>query len=93
VQVTAPVVAGRGKPVTATVTVTNHGPTAAGPLRVTVPTLGVGAITGAGGGTVTGGTDVFTTDGLAGGILAYAESPTPDPDLFNNFGVALIITS
>jgi len=28
-----------------------------------------------------------------GGILAYAESPTPDPDLFNNFGVALIITS
>jgi len=112
VQVTAPVVAGRGKPVTATVTVTNHGPTAAGPLRVTVPTLGVGAITGAGGGTVTGGTDVFTTDGLAanatatftltlttpsafsiGGILAYAESPTPDPDLLNNFGVALIITS
>jgi len=62
--------------------------------------------------TLTGGTDVFTTDGLAanatatftltlttpsafsiGGILAYAESPTPDPDLFNNFGVALIITS
>jgi len=112
VQVRAPVFAGRGTPVTATVTVTNHGPTAAGPLRVTVPTLGVGAITGAGGGTVSGGTDVFTADGLAanatatatltlttpsafsiGGVLAYAESATRDPDLFNNLGVALVITS
>jgi len=108
VQVRAPVFAGRGTPVTAT----NHGPTAAGPLRVTVPTLGVGAITGAGGGTVSGGTDVFTADGLAanatatftltlttpsafsiGGVLAYAESATPDPALFNNLGVALVITS
>jgi len=28
-----------------------------------------------------------------GGVLAYATSTTPDPNLFNNFGVTPIITS
>jgi len=110
VHVNVPFFAGRGQTVTATVTVTNHGSTAAGPTTITVPTFGAGPITGNGGGTVTGGIDTFTTEGLAanasttrtltaptgfslGGIFAFAQSITPDPNIFNNLGFAPILTS
>jgi hypothetical protein len=70
VQVSAPLFAAKGQTVRANVTVANHGPTTAGPLQITAFTAGAGNITDTGGGTRTGNTDVFTTDGLAANATA-----------------------
>ncbi len=92
VHVNVPFIAGRGQTVTATVTVTNHGSTAAGPTTITG---GIDTFTTEGLAANASTTRTLTapTGFSLGGIFAFAQSITPDPNIFNNLGFAPILTS
>lgn len=99
VSVDTPLVVPPGQSFTATVTVTNHGPAAAASTTATLLPIGAFSVSGdttfttpvLAAGKSTTYTVPITANGPLGALLAYAPAASPDPNIFNNFGVAAVL--